>query len=218
MELTRPQKVLVALGLLVLLGGLVLLSLSHLSRAQTASVMTYTPPPSISQAQIAVHVVGAVRQPGLYWLPAGSRVADAITAAGGWTGDADAGSVNLAAVLVDGQQVPVGRIKPIDANLKPVPGSATAPETAAPPGVAAAAPPVGTSAAVAAPAPPATPLSLNQATLEQLDNLPGVGPELAKRILYYRYEHGGFRSVDELGNIEGIGPGRLLELRPLVRP
>lgn len=143
-----------------------------------------------------VHVVGAVHRPGLYTLRAGARVADAVRRAGGATARADVGALNLAAKLLDAQQVVVPRR-----------GDAPAAAT----GVAAVSP--GAAGAAAADAP----IDLNAATAEQLDTLDGVGPATAAKILAFRQEHGGFRSVDDLAQVPGIGPKRLAALRPRVR-
>jgi competence protein ComEA len=136
-----------------------------------------------------VNVVGAVRRPGLYRLKDGSRVADAVTRAGGPTPKAQIELVNLAARIVDGEQIVVPR------------RGLAGPSVAAPDGAAA-----------------TGPVHLNSATLEQLDALPGVGPVTAQKILDYRQQHGAFGSVDELDAIAGIGPARLATLRGLVAP
>ncbi|MHC5908012.1 helix-hairpin-helix domain-containing protein [Streptomyces sp. S6] len=141
-------------------------------------------------AEIVVDVSGKVRSPGVHRLPAGSRVVDALRAAGGVRPGADTAGLNQARFLVDGEQVAVG-----------VPGAAVAP--AVPGGGVAEA---------------GMPVSLGTATLEQLDGLPGVGPVLAQHILDYRTQHGGFRSVEELRQVNGIGERRFTELRELVRP
>ncbi|MDX3060228.1 ComEA family DNA-binding protein [Streptomyces sp. NE06-03E] len=145
--------------------------------------------------QIVVDVSGKVRRPGIQHLPAGSRVEDALRAAGGAREGADLTTLNRARVLTDGEQVAVG-----------LPG--------APP------PPGGTGAggAVAGQAGPGAPVSLGTATAEQLETLPGVGPVLAQHIIDYRTEHGGYRSVDELREVNGIGDRRFADLRPLVTP
>jgi competence protein ComEA len=138
--------------------------------------------------QVAVHVAGRVRHPGLVRLPAGSRVQDAITAAGGVTSGADLDAVNLARKLTDGEQVRV-----------PGPGDPAPPS---PDGAA-------------GPATPSAPLDLNTATVEQLDTLPGVGEVTAGRIVAYRSAHP-FTTVDELLEVPGIGQGRFEQLKDLV--
>ncbi|MEV0300338.1 ComEA family DNA-binding protein [Streptomyces prasinus] len=142
--------------------------------------------------EIVVDVGGKVRDPGVHRLPAGSRVADALRAAGGVRPGTSTDGLNRARFLVDGEQVIVG-------------GPAPAPAAGGPAGTA---PGAG----------PATPVSLNTATLDQLDGLPGVGPVLAQHILDYRTRNGGFRSVDELREVNGIGDRRFADLRNLVRP
>lgn len=144
-------------------------------------------PTTAAPTPLLVHVSGAVRHPGLVALPAGARVIDAVTAAGGPTESADQGAINLAARVTDGQQVVV-----------PKRGAA----------------PAGAAAAPAASAP----VSLSTATAEQLETLPRIGPALAARILAYRDAHGGFSSVDELGEVGGIGPKTLAGLKDLVTP
>jgi len=141
---------------------------------------------------VVVDVTGAVRHPGLYRLPQGSRIADAIARAGGTTHRADSALVNLAAPLADGEQILV----PVRVGA----GEADAAGAAAPAG----------------PPSPAAPVDLNTATVEQLDALPGIGPVTAQKIVDYRQEHGPFTSVDGLDAIPGIGPARIDELRGLV--
>jgi competence protein ComEA len=133
-----------------------------------------------TSATVVVSVVGQVARPGLVTVSAGARVADAITAAGGLLPTADPASVNLAAVLSDGQQVAVG-----------VPGAAVVATAAA--GAASGASGQG-------------PVNLNTATATDLDALPGIGPVLAQRIVDYRSEQGRFTSVDQLDDVPGIGP------------
>ncbi|MFE4942140.1 helix-hairpin-helix domain-containing protein [Streptomyces sp. NPDC056641] len=150
-----------------------------------------SPSPS---ARVVVDVSGKVRRPGVLRLAAGSRVADALRAAGGAKPGADLTGLNRARVLMDGEQVLVGGPAP--------PAS----------GVGAGAAAGGGAGAVAGP------VSLNAATPEQLDTLPGVGPVLAQHIIDYRGKHGGFRSVDELREVNGIGERRFADLQSLVRP
>jgi competence protein ComEA len=147
-----------------------------------------------------VHVAGAVRHPGVYRLPAGARVRDAVRRAGGASRSGDANAINLAAKVADGQQVLVPR-----RQSAPAAGAAAT-------GTGASAP--GTDPA----APPAAPISLSSATAEQLETLDGVGPATAQKILAWRTEHGGFRSIDDLGQVPGIGPKRLAALRPRLQP
>lgn len=150
-------------------------------------------------AVVVVDVSGKVREPGLQRLPAGSRVADALRAAGGVSPGTDTEGLNRARLLVDGEQVVVG-----------------APPAVAGPGAAGGPGAVGSGGAAAGAA--AAPVGLNTATLEQLDTLPGVGPVLAQHIIDYRTQHGGFRSVDELREVNGIGDRRFADLQNLVRP
>ncbi|MFF0381605.1 helix-hairpin-helix domain-containing protein [Streptomyces sp. NPDC004286] len=141
-------------------------------------------------AQIVVDVSGKVRDPGIRRLPSGSRVADALKAAGGVRPGVRAEGLNRARFLVDGEQIVVG--------ASGAPGAVAGP---APAGAASSAP-----------------VSLGTATVEQLDTLPGVGPVLAQRIIDYRTQHGGFRSVDELRQVDGIGDRRFSDLRARVGP
>ena len=146
------------------------------------------------RARVVVDVVGAVRRPGLYRLEQGSRIADAVSRAGGATPKAELAQVNLAAPLADGEQVVIPK--------RGAPGAAL-------PGAAGS----GSSAGI-----PTAPVQLSTATLEQLDSLPGVGPATAQKILDFRTKHGAFSSVDELDAVPGIGPKRLDQLRDLVVP
>jgi competence protein ComEA len=148
---------------------------------------------------IVVDVGGKVRVPGLQRLPAGSRVEDALRAAGGVRPGTDTDALNRARLLVDGEQIVVG-----------------APAPPAGPGAGGSGP-VGAGGSAVGGA-PASPVGLNTATVDQLDSLPGVGPVLARHIIDYRTTHGGFRSVDELREVNGIGDRRFADLRPLVRP
>jgi competence protein ComEA len=150
--------------------------------------------------RVTVHVAGAVRRPGVYRLPAGARVDDALRSAGGPRGRADLTAVNLAAKLEDGRQVLVPE------RAAAAAGSAVVGPAAAP----------GGAAGGGAGGPPGAPINLNTATLEQLDTLDGVGPGIAQRILDYREQHGGFSRVEELGEVPGIGAKRLATLTPLV--
>ncbi|MGO4755573.1 helix-hairpin-helix domain-containing protein, partial [Streptomyces sp. 2MCAF27] len=150
---------------------------------------------------VVVDVSGKVRDPGVHRLRSGSRVADALKAAGGTRPGADLSGLNRARVLTDGEQIVVG-------TPPALPPTGSGPTATAGSG----------GAAGGAGSAPAGPVSLNSATVDQLDTLPGVGPVLARHILDYRTQHGGFRSVDELREVNGIGDRRFADLRPLVRP
>jgi competence protein ComEA len=157
-----------------------------------------------------VHVAGAVRRPGVYRLREGDRVRDAVARAGGRAPGADVDAINLAAKIADGQRVVVPRrVAPAAAGGGSRGTAGGIPEAAAG-GVAADA------AGGAVPGTDAPPVDLNTATLEQLDTLDGVGPAIAAKILAWREEHGGFRSVEDLAEIPGIGPKRLQALRARV--
>lgn len=137
---------------------------------------------------VLAHAAGAVRAPGVYELPTGARVADLLAAAGGATPDADLDRVNLAAPVADGSQVYVPR------PGEPVPATGGGGGTSTPSG----------------------PLDLNTATLEQLEELPGIGPSTAQAILAERDRRGRFASVEELLDVRGIGPAKLDAIRDLV--
>jgi competence protein ComEA len=168
--------------------------------ATTTTGASDTPSVSVAPARdgsAVVHVVGAVRRPGVYRLRLGQRVQDAIRRAGGAKGDTDLQAINLAAKIADGQQVVVPRRAASGAGAGAAAGG----------GVAGAAPAAGASAT------PSAPVNLNSATAEQLDALDGVGPATAQKILEYRTQHGGFSSVDDLAQVAGIGPKKLEALK-----
>lgn len=148
-----------------------------------------SPPRPPGAAKVTVDVAGKVAKPGLRRLPKGSRVADALAAAGGPLAGTDITALNLARPLADGEQILVG-LTPSAPAAAPdqAPGSATAP------------------------------LSLNTATEPQLDALPGVGPVLAQHIIDFRTQHGSFTSPQQLRQIPGIGPRKFATLQPLVHP
>jgi competence protein ComEA len=197
--LSRSRALVAAGGAL----AAVLLAAHFLLPPAPAPAPAATPPVSVAgaagvrpvaAAAVVVHVVGAVRRPGLYRFAQGKRIADAVARAGGLTRRADSAAVNLAAPLADGQQIVV------PARAGPGLGGGGGAQSSA--GAAQASGPV----------------HLNTATVEQLDALPGVGPVTAQKIIDYRQQHGAFASVDELDAIPGIGPGRLRDLRELVAP
>jgi competence protein ComEA len=186
-QLSRRALVLGALAL-----ALALTLASRLLRdagtAYEAAAPAAATKPAVPAQLVVVDVVGAVRRAGLYRLPHGSRIADAVARAGGATKKADLALVNLAAPVADGTQIVV----PTRAAAGSAGGSASSASSG--------------------------PVHLNTATLQDLDALPGVGPVTAQKILDYRQQHGAFASVDELDAIPGIGPKRLDQLRDLVAP
>jgi competence protein ComEA len=141
-------------------------------------------------SDVVVDVTGAVREPGVYRLPAGSRVDDAVRRAGGETGKAELDSVNLAARLADGQQVVVP---------ERVRGGAS-------------------TGAVGGGGEEDGPISLGTATAAELDTIDGIGPVTAEDIIQFRDEHGGLSSVDQLDQISGIGPATMAALRERLQP
>ncbi len=143
-----------------------------------------------------MHVLGAVQRPGVVELADGSRVEDAIRAAGGLARTADPAELNLAAVVADGAQIVIGtRSKPR--------GEVRGPG--------------GTSGAAGGSSGGGGTVSLNTATLEQLDTLPGIGPVTAQKILDWRNKHGRFTAVSELQEVDGIGPKTYADIAPNVR-
>lgn len=156
----------------------------------TATAIPAASTTSISSS-IVVYVAGAVAAPGVYTLNASARVTDAVAAAGGAVGNADLNLINLAEVVHDGERVyvsTVGEVVPIVAAVAPA-GEVSA---------------------------PAGPVNVNSATADQLDVLPGVGPATAAAIVAHRQQHGPFQSVEQLGDVRGIGPAKLDALRGLV--
>lgn len=187
---TALLGVCVALALLALVGQ----RFAQAGAAREPDVVSTPLEPVASappRALLVVHVVGEVRRPGLFRLRDGARIADAVRRAGGATRGADLAALNLAAPLVDGVQV-----------LVPARSAAGASSAVSP------------SEGVV----PTGPVSLSSATIEELDELPGVGPITAQKIVDYRAEYGPFASVDDLDAVPGIGPTRIEQLRDLVTP
>jgi competence protein ComEA len=166
-----------------------------LPRAAESPSAPTSPRPGGPVPLATVHAAGQVANPGVYSVPAGARVADVLTAAGGTLAEADVAQLNLAAKVADGERVWVPKLGE------------------APPAVAAAGPGPGGAGAKTL----TGPVDLNTATAEQLDQLPGVGPATAQAILTWRTRNGRFRSVADLLEVPGIGPAKLEALRPLVK-
>jgi len=161
-----------------------------------------SPTPSPTPQLWRVHVVGAVVSPGVVSLPPGSRVIDAITAAGGLAADADPAQLNLAAVLVDGCQILIGTVGRPAGEVRQGTGGDSSSVPGSPPTTG-----VGTTQAK---------VNLNQATEAQLDTLPGVGPVTAQAILAWRQQNGQFTSVAQLQEVSGIGPKAYAQIEPYV--
>ncbi|WP_255596157.1 ComEA family DNA-binding protein [Cellulomonas sp. C5510] len=201
-----PRVAAAAVLALALVGGAVALRAASAPSAPAVALpepsATAPPPPTSvpSVAVVRVHVVGRVAVPGVVELPSGSRVADAVAAAGGALPDADLAVVNLAAVVADGTQVRV------PAPGEPVPAAdqagtgVDAPSGGAPGGQG-----------------PGGQVDLNTASATELEALPGIGPVLAERIVAWRTEHGTFADVEALEDVPGIGPALLAGLRDRAR-
>jgi competence protein ComEA len=188
----------VLIGLMV---GFVLAGvLFVLIRTPAGQPVTLEPAPT--QSPIVVQIMGEVVKPGVYSMPAGSRVQDAVEAAGGLLADADTGSLNLAARLVDGQQVVI-----------PVSGSATVTtptSTHSPFTVLTTMTPQVTTT------PHATLVNINTASVQQLNTLPGIGPVTAQSIITYRQQNGPFQQIEDIMNVPGIGPATFDRIRTLI--
>jgi competence protein ComEA len=192
-------RALIAVGVV---GALIAAGFRWLSRPRPQSVPAAAVRPSLAvqpsatpaaTAALVVDVIGKVRHPGVVTLRQGARVIDAIKAAGGLRPGAGAGALNLARPVVDGEQISVGG-KAVPQAAPASPGGPAMPDSA-----------------------PGAQLDLNTATVEQFDGLPGVGPVLARRIVDYRTQHGGFRAVEELQEVTGIGARKYEDIKALVR-
>jgi len=240
-SITTTQKLILALTVVVVLVAFWAGRPRSASESHPSTV-GFQPGGEPLAAPIVVYVSGAVQRPGLYQLPAGSRVSRAISAAGGLTPEADADSVNLAAFCEDGQQIDVSAREqartegaqvvqqPAPAPRPPLRDVALYHPPTAPMGQPSSRAPYAThnaaTADAAVPRPDTTTfphaagtamraqkVPLNSADLEQLQQLPGVGETLAKRIITWRQINGPFRSFDELDDIPGIGPATIDEIR-----
>lgn len=144
--------------------------------------------PVVTPSEIVVYISGAVNQPGVYTLSPESRVQQAVEAAGGLTSEVDFSRANLATLLTDGQQVYIPKQGDINVTSDSISGSPL----------------------------PAQQIDINIATLEELDDIPGIGPTKAQSIITYRVTHGSFTSLDELLNVPGIGPALLEQITPYI--
>ncbi len=218
---SQHRKIIIILVIVILAGG-VYWMLKHFHPAfflgepdliveTKATPPPPTPPAPTPKSEIVVHVTGAVKSPGVYYLSAGARVHEAIEKAGGRTDRADIHSLNLAAKIRDGQQINVPKIRQIPdvkqdlsiSNAVQEPTTPTSPNLSATPqpSMRRSAPSAGSR------------ININTATSQQLQTLPRIGPALAQRIIEYRQISGGFSTVEDLTNVKGIGKKTLEKIR-----
>jgi competence protein ComEA len=186
--------------------------LPPVEKASTASLRSSASPTVGPEHPVVVSVVGLVHTPGLVTLAPGARIADALQAAGGAVDGADTIGLNMARPLGDGEQIVVG-LAPVAGQPTALGSSITSGSTSGSPSASKAPTPAPGSGKPKA----GEAVDLNSATVEQLDSLPGVGPITAAAIVAWRQAHGKFTSVDQLADVDGIGPARLDKLRALVR-
>ncbi|HEY9152142.1 MAG TPA: helix-hairpin-helix domain-containing protein [Anaerolineales bacterium] len=190
--------------LIGLMAGFVLAAiLLIVTRLPGGQPVTLEPAPT--QAPVVIQIIGEVVKPGVYSLPDGSRVQDAVNAAGGLLADADENSINLAARLEDGQQIKIpaqgGNSGFNNSGFAPIP-------TSAPFIVVSTLSPTSVSSSSL--------VNINTATLQQLDTLPGIGPVTAQNIVTYRQQHGLFQHIEDIMNVSGIGPATFNNIQNLI--
>jgi competence protein ComEA len=192
--------------LLIALGGVLVFYFFRQPAEEPIEVLPAGPPAEVTvpsnpttPVQVRIYITGAVVHPDVYVLPQGSIIKDAVRAAGGFTGEADWDRINQALELKDQQHVHIPRLGESDAPL-PVPEESTgqtgqeSQATSAPGGL----------------------IDLNTATLEQLDSLPGIGPAIAQRIIDYREQVGGFKTIEEITEVKGIGDATLAKIKDQI--
>ena len=189
----------IAFGLICALLATGLITL--VARQPSGEPVALSPPPS--PAPLMVHVNGAVAQPGVYTLPPGSRVQDAIEAAGGFLDEADEGSLNLAAVLEDGSQITALSHQPTQ-QPPPEPTTITRGES------------ILLTTPSRSPTPVGQRVNINTATQEELESLPMIGPVLAKQIIDYRQANGPFKKIEDIVDVPGIGPKTFEVIKELI--
>jgi competence protein ComEA len=225
MQDARVRAALLAICLLCLIGSGAVLYSSHRQDQTPPVVITPAPPektadvsapPAAPAARIYVDVAGAVRRPALYALPPGSRIMQAIVAAGGPASGADLDSVNLAQKLADGEKVFVPKhTAALPASDRPVPLTALVATELHPASKIAKTLLSGHSNKLTAES--GLQIALNTATIDDLQKLPTVGPAMAARILAYRAQSGGFGKLDDLMQVPGIGPKKFAKIAPCVK-
>ncbi len=210
------QLALIGYGLL--LGLLITGILLVMGRRPPGQAVVLRDPPT--PIPLRIHVTGAVVNPGVYTLPRGSIVQDAISAAGGLTPRADTRALNLAQAVLDGDQINILALPPT-ATLTPTPRptDTPAPTITVGPGTSTPTPaftttlaPVPTSASVVT----GGLININTATLAELETLPRIGPAIAQRIIDYRTANGPFTSIEQIMNVKGIGPATFAQLKDLI--
>lgn len=187
----RPYLVMLVLFIGTLAGTIFLLRRPDVP--PTVTMITATPRPTATSASIIVDVRGAVNQPGVYTLPVGSRVQDALARAGDVTSDADTRTLNLARRLNDGEQLYVPR----QGEATPIPTALAA---------------RGVLTATRMP----SKININTATVAELDTLPGIGPALAQRIVDYRTQNGDFKTIEDIKKVRGIGDALFNQIKDLI--
>ena len=225
MQDARVRTALLTICLLCLVGSGAVLYSSHRQDQAPPVVITSAPPektadvsapPAVPAARIYVDVAGAVRRPSLYALPPGSRIMQAITAAGGPASGADLDSVNLAQKLSDGEKIFVPKYTvALPASDSPTPHTALIATEIHPAGKIAKTSLSGHSNKLTAES--GLQIALNTATIDDLQKLPTVGPAMAARILAYRAQSGGFAKVEDLMQVPGIGPKKFAKIAPCVK-
>jgi competence protein ComEA len=188
----------------VMAGFLLAGTLVFVSRAPAGEPILLEPPPT--KAPVAVHVVGAVPRPGLYEFAKGARVQDAIDAAGGLLAEANVDSLNLAALLEDGQQLVIpykdGSGTSSDSGTVNLPSSESAVPTA--------------ETATSSNSSNADLVNINTASLDELIALPSIGPTIAQKIIDYRNENGAFSTIEDIMNVSGVGPSIFEDIKDLI--
>lgn len=173
--------------------------LAPVASPSSATAVAEGSPAATAAPDVMVYVCGAVRSPGVVRLPDGARVTDALEMAGGPTAKAELAAVNLAAPVSDGQQILVPE-RGAAVAVAPASGGATGSSAAGASGAAA----------------PGALIDINSASLEELDTLDGVGPSTAQKIIDYRAANGGFKTIEEIKNVPGIGDAKFAAMQDSI--